>query len=159
MNVGLWNLFDTGLGSLFFCLAPFILYQKPVIDHCPWPSSQFNKWHALNKLLSSPHLIVIGSSPLFTPLTPANHCRRKTCIFKICSANMMTSNGQISLWPLDWPSRHPAAQLPCLFPKHSRFILSSGRLSAPIHFKLGKTAISPSSNYPLSDKGCTGQPK
>jgi hypothetical protein len=48
---------------LFFCLT---LYQKPVIDHCPWPSSQFNKWHAQNKLLSS-SLIVIGSSPWFTP--------------------------------------------------------------------------------------------
>jgi hypothetical protein len=59
---------------LFFCLAPFTMYQKPVIDHCPWPSSQFNKWHAQNKLLSS-SLIVIGSSPC--PLTPANHCHRK----------------------------------------------------------------------------------
>jgi hypothetical protein len=45
------------------------MYQKPVIDHCPWPSSQFNKWHAQNKLLSS-SLIVIGSSPWFTP--PSN---------------------------------------------------------------------------------------
>jgi hypothetical protein len=42
------------------------MYQKPVIDHCPWPLSQFNKWHAQNKLLSS-SLIVIGSSPWFTP--------------------------------------------------------------------------------------------
>jgi hypothetical protein len=24
---------------LIFCLAPFTLYQRPVIDHCPWPSS------------------------------------------------------------------------------------------------------------------------
>jgi hypothetical protein len=47
------------------------MYQKPVIDHCPWPSSQFNKWHAQNKLLSSP-LIVIGSSLGSLPLTPAN---------------------------------------------------------------------------------------
>jgi hypothetical protein len=31
-----------------------------------WPSSQFNKWQAQNKLLSS-SLIVIGSSPRFTP--------------------------------------------------------------------------------------------
>jgi hypothetical protein len=51
------------------------MYQKPVIDHCPWPSSQFNKCHAQNKLLSS-SLIVIGSSPWFTsphtsePLSP-----------------------------------------------------------------------------------------
>jgi hypothetical protein len=37
----------------FFCLTPFTLYKKPVIDHCPWPSSQFSKWHAQNKLLSS----------------------------------------------------------------------------------------------------------
>jgi hypothetical protein len=29
------------------------MYQKPVIDHCPWPSSQFNNWHAQNELLSS----------------------------------------------------------------------------------------------------------
>jgi hypothetical protein len=56
---------------LFFlsCTMAFTLYQKPVIDHCPWPSSQFNKWHAKNKLL-----IVIGSSPWFThtsePLSP-----------------------------------------------------------------------------------------
>jgi hypothetical protein len=38
--------FDTRLGSLysfFFCLAPFTMYQKPAIDHTPWPSSQFNK--------------------------------------------------------------------------------------------------------------------
>jgi hypothetical protein len=47
-----------------------------MIDHCPWPSSQFNKWHAQNKLLSS-SLIVIGSSPGSLPLKPANHCRRK----------------------------------------------------------------------------------
>jgi hypothetical protein len=40
------------------------MYQKSVIDHCPWPSS-----HAQNKLLSS-SLIVIGSSPWFTP--PSN---------------------------------------------------------------------------------------
>jgi hypothetical protein len=39
------------------------IYQKPVIDNCPWPSSQFNKWHAQNKLLSS-SLIVIGSMAL-----------------------------------------------------------------------------------------------
>jgi hypothetical protein len=53
------------------------MYQKPVIDHCPWPSSQFNKWHAQNQLLSS-SLFVTGSSPWFTPpLKPANHCRRK----------------------------------------------------------------------------------
>jgi hypothetical protein len=45
------------------------MYQKPVIDHCPWPSSQFNKWHAQNELLSS-SLIFIGSSPWFTP--PSN---------------------------------------------------------------------------------------
>jgi hypothetical protein len=51
---------------LFFYLAPFILYQKPVIDHCPWPSSQFNKWHAQNELLSS-SLIVIGAA-LGSPL-------------------------------------------------------------------------------------------
>jgi hypothetical protein len=37
------------------------MYQKPVIDHCPWTSSQFNKWHAQNKLLSS-SLIVIGAA-------------------------------------------------------------------------------------------------
>jgi hypothetical protein len=41
----------------FFCLAPFTLYQKPAIDHCPC------------------------NSPPNTPgLTPANHCRRKACI-------------------------------------------------------------------------------
>jgi hypothetical protein len=45
------------------------MYQMPVIDHCHWPSSQFNKWHAQNKLLSS-SLIAIGSSPWFTP--PSN---------------------------------------------------------------------------------------
>jgi hypothetical protein len=49
------------------------MYQKPVIDHCPWPSSQFNKWHVQNELLSS-SLIVIGSSSLpphtSEPLSP-----------------------------------------------------------------------------------------
>jgi hypothetical protein len=53
-------------------------------DHCPWPSLQFNKWQAQNKLLPS-SLIVIGrEQPLVhSPLTPANHCRRKACfIFK-----------------------------------------------------------------------------
>jgi hypothetical protein len=54
------------LVSFLLCLAPFTMYQKPVIDHYPWPSSQFNKWHAQNKLISS-SLIVIGSSPWFTP--------------------------------------------------------------------------------------------
>jgi hypothetical protein len=58
----------------FFCLAQFTMYQKPLNDHCPWPSSQINKWHAQNQYSSS--LIVIGSGPWFTPLTPANHCRR-----------------------------------------------------------------------------------
>jgi hypothetical protein len=43
------------------------MYQKPVIDHCPWPSSQINKWHAQNKLLSSSLNIGHRSSPWFTP--------------------------------------------------------------------------------------------
>jgi hypothetical protein len=64
------------------------MYQKPVIDHRPWPSSQFNKWHAQNKLLSS-SLIVIGSNPWFTPPQTSELCRRKAC-FLI----KMTSTGQ-----------------------------------------------------------------
>jgi hypothetical protein len=76
----------------FFCVAPFTMYQKPVIDHCPWPSSQFNKWHAQNKLLSS-SLIGHREQPLVhSPLTPANHCRRKVCLVlffgKICQLQM-----------------------------------------------------------------------
>jgi hypothetical protein len=69
------NLFSTYFSILthFFSssLAPFTMYQKPVIDHCPWPSSQFNKWHAQNKLLSS-SLIGAGSreQPLVHP--PSN---------------------------------------------------------------------------------------
>jgi hypothetical protein len=31
----------------FFCFAPFTLYQKPVTDHCPWPSSQFDQVHSI----------------------------------------------------------------------------------------------------------------
>jgi hypothetical protein len=44
-------------GFTFFLSRTILntLYQKPVIDHCPWPSSQFNKWHAQNKLLSYCH--------------------------------------------------------------------------------------------------------
>jgi hypothetical protein len=58
------------------------IYFAPAIDHCPWPSSQFNKRHVNYFLL---HLILIGSSPWFIPphtpgLTPANHCRRKACL-------------------------------------------------------------------------------
>jgi hypothetical protein len=41
-------------------IAPFNS-QKPAIDHWPWPSSQFNKWHAHNKLLSS-SLIFFGAA-------------------------------------------------------------------------------------------------
>jgi hypothetical protein len=63
--LGLSQLHEFNL-FLSFCLSPFTLYQKPVIDHCPWPSSQFNNWHAQNKLLSS-SLIVIGCSPWFIP--------------------------------------------------------------------------------------------
>jgi hypothetical protein len=32
------------------------------IVHCPWPSSQFNKWHAHNLWLSSS---LLGSSGVF----------------------------------------------------------------------------------------------
>jgi hypothetical protein len=39
------------------------MYQKPVIDHCPWPSSQFNKWHAQNKLLSSSLIVITSGTP------------------------------------------------------------------------------------------------
>jgi hypothetical protein len=66
-----WSPSPTGM-LIFFCVLHHLLHvhvPKPVIDHCPWPSSQFNKWHAQNKLLSS-SLIVIGSSPWFTP--PSN---------------------------------------------------------------------------------------
>jgi hypothetical protein len=51
----------------------FTLYQKPVIDHCPWPSSQFNNWQAQNKLLSSSLIVAaLGSTPPHTsePLSP-----------------------------------------------------------------------------------------
>jgi hypothetical protein len=47
------------------------MYQNPVIDHCPWPLSQFNKWHAQNKLLSS-SLIAMGAALGSLPLAPAN---------------------------------------------------------------------------------------
>jgi hypothetical protein len=54
------------VGTLYFP-SPTALYFVPKAGyHCPWPSSQFNKWQAQNKLLSS-SLIVIGSSPRFTP--------------------------------------------------------------------------------------------
>jgi hypothetical protein len=69
----------------FFCLAPFTMYQNPVIDHCPWPSSPFNKWHAQNVLLSSSFIHCHREQPLVhSPLTPAsaNHCRRKACFVK-----------------------------------------------------------------------------
>jgi hypothetical protein len=49
-----------------FFLSSTIYFVPKACDHCPWPSSQFNKWQAQNKLLSS-SLIVIGNSPLFTP--------------------------------------------------------------------------------------------
>jgi hypothetical protein len=49
-----------------FLLSCTIYFVPKSCDHCPWPSSQFNKWQAQNKLLSS-SLIVIGSTPWFTP--------------------------------------------------------------------------------------------
>jgi hypothetical protein len=59
-------------GLPFFCLSPFTMYQKPVIDHCPWPSSQFNKWHAqrINYFLLQ---LLSWSSP---GITPYSHHRR-----------------------------------------------------------------------------------
>jgi hypothetical protein len=41
----------------FFFLSCTIYFVPKACDHCPWRSSQFNKWHAQNKLHSS--LIVI----------------------------------------------------------------------------------------------------
>jgi hypothetical protein len=43
----------------FFLLFCTIYFVPKACDHCLWPSSQFNKWHAQNQLLSS-SLIVIG---------------------------------------------------------------------------------------------------
>jgi hypothetical protein len=37
----------------FFYLSCAIYYVPKACDHCPWPSSQFNEWHAQNELLSA----------------------------------------------------------------------------------------------------------
>jgi hypothetical protein len=55
-----------GITFSFFSVFHHLLW----IVHCPWPSSQFNKWHARNLWLSSSLIgsIYIGSaSPWFTP--------------------------------------------------------------------------------------------
>jgi hypothetical protein len=51
---------------LFFSVLHHAMYQKPVIDHCPWPPSQFNKWHAQNKLLSS--VLIVWGIPFYISL-------------------------------------------------------------------------------------------
>jgi hypothetical protein len=46
------------------------------------PSSQFNKWHAQNELLSSTLICLLSyrEQPLVhSPLKPANHCHRNAC--------------------------------------------------------------------------------
>jgi hypothetical protein len=77
-----------GWVHFFLCLAPFTMYQKPGIDHCPWrPSSQFNKWHAQNKLLSS-SLIFIGSMHLVhSPPHQPRHQRTIVAARLTCIAN------------------------------------------------------------------------
>jgi hypothetical protein len=85
------------------------MYQKPVIDHCPWPSSQFNKWHAQNKLLSSSLISYCHrEQPLVhSPLTPANHCRRKACFFFFTGVSA-ASNSAYHGCPEMWILRYPA---------------------------------------------------
>jgi hypothetical protein len=68
------------------------MYQKSVIDHCPWPSSQFNKWHAQNQLLSSSH-IVIGSSPWFTPPSNQRTIVAARLVFVDISAGIPAQDG------------------------------------------------------------------
>jgi hypothetical protein len=56
-------------------IAPFTMYQKPVIAHCPWPSSQFNKWHTQHLWLSSS---LIGSITRKQPLVHSPSHQRTT---------------------------------------------------------------------------------